>query len=226
MTWKRAIVLGASGGIGGALVDALGAAGTQVIALARPQIDLTDEATLARAASEIGEGGPVDLIFVASGILAPPGGGPEKSLREVDSAAMAEVFAVNATGPLLAAKHFVPLLPRAGRSAFVVLGARVGSISDNRLGGWYAYRAAKAALAMNVKTLSVELARTHPDSVCVALHPGTVETRLSAPFVRSVPGDRLFTPEESAGHLLTVLRDLRPLDSGGHFAWDGTRIEP
>lgn len=226
MTWKRAIVLGASGGIGGALADALGASGTQVLALARPRIDLTDEATLARAASEIGEGGPVDLIFVASGILAPPGGGPEKSLRDVNPAAMAEVFAVNAIGPLLAAKHFVPLLPRAGRSAFIVLGARVGSISDNRLGGWYAYRAAKAALAMIVKTLSVELARTRPDVVCAALHPGTVETRLSAPFVRSVPGERLFTPEESAGRLLTVLRDLGPFDSGGHFAWDGTRIEP
>lgn len=224
MSWQRAVVVGASGGIGGSLCSALAERGTAVVAFSRPQIDLHDEATIARAAGEAGEGGPVDLVFVASGILAPVGRRPEKSLRDIDPAAMIEVMCVNAIGPLLVAKHFVPLMPRKGRSAFVALGARVGSIGDNRLGGWYAYRASKAALAMGIRTLAIEVGRTRPDAVCVALHPGTVATRLSADFRSSVPEGRLFTPDESARHLLDTLDRLGAQDSGSHFAWDGSAI--
>lgn len=224
MSWRRAVVVGASGGIGGSLCSALAERGTELVALSRPEIDLHDEDTIARAASETGEGGPVDLVFVASGILAPAGRGPEKALRDIDAAAMAEVMAVNAIGPLLVAKHFVPLMPRKGRSAFAALGARVGSIGDNRLGGWYGYRASKAALTMGIRTLAIEVARTRPDAICVALHPGTVATRLSAGFRSSVPERGPFAPNESARHLLDTLDRLGPQDSGSHFAWDGCAI--
>jgi NAD(P)-dependent dehydrogenase (short-subunit alcohol dehydrogenase family) len=133
---------------------------------------------------------------------------------------------VNAIGPALVAKHFLPLLARGRSTAFAALSARVGSISDNRLGGWYGYRASKAALNMLIKTLSIELARTRPEAVCVALHPGTVDTRLSGPFQRSVAPDQLFTPEVSGRHLLRVLERLVPSDSGGCFAWNGKAIDP
>lgn len=226
MNWHRAVVVGASGGIGTALVDALRVQGSETVALSRPHVDLTDEDSIARAARAVAEGGPVDLVIVASGVLAAGGSKPEKSLREIDPATFAAVLAVNTIGPTLVAKHFVPLLPRDVPSTFAVLGARVGSISDNRLGGWYSYRASKAALAMAVRTLAIELARTHPEAVFAALHPGTVATDLSTPFVRGVPPEKLFTPEQSAGHLLSVLGQLRPADSGGHFAWNGSRIEP
>ncbi|OGS55210.1 MAG: short-chain dehydrogenase, partial [Erythrobacter sp. RIFCSPHIGHO2_12_FULL_63_10] len=167
MTWRRAVVVGASGGIGRALSEALEKNGTEVVRLSRSaegsgRIDLEDEASIAQAADSVSDGGHVDLVLVASGILAPDEIGPEKSWRGIDPAAMARVFAVNAIGPALVAKHFVPLLPKDRRSVFAVLGARVGSIGDNRLGGWYSYRASKAALAQIVRTLSIELARTHP----------------------------------------------------------------
>ncbi|ANY20621.1 C-factor [Tsuneonella dongtanensis] len=226
MTWQRAVVIGASGGIGGALCAELSARGTANVPLSRPQVDLTDEASIARAAAEAVKGGPVDLVIVASGILAPVGRGPEKALRDLDPAAMAEVLATNATGPLIVAKHFVPLLPRKGRSAFVALGARVGSIGDNRLGGWYSYRASKAALVMGIRTLAIEVARSRPEAICVALHPGTVVTRLSADFHSGVPEGTLLAPEQSAVRLLDTLERLGPDDSGSHIAWDGKAILP
>lgn len=226
MNWRRAVVVGASGGIGIALADALEQRGTEVVRLSRSgrdpeRLDLSEEASIAAAAEYVGEGGPVDLIIVATGILAPDAQGPEKSWRAIDPAAMAQVFAVNAIGPALVAKHFLPLLSRDDRGAFAVLGARVGSIGDNRLGGWYSYRASKAALAQLVRTLSIELARSHLQATCVALHPGTVATRLSERFARET-----VAPEEAAGHLLTVLDMLGPEDSGGHYAWNGERIAP
>lgn len=226
MSWSRAVVIGAAGGIGSALTGLLQERGTATVALGRSELDVTDENSIAGCAQALAGGDPIDLVLIASGILAPPGCAPEKALRDVDPAAAAHVFAVNTIGPLLVAKHFVPLLPRAGRSAFAVLGARVGSIADNRLGGWYSYRASKAALAMIVRTLAVELARSRPEAICAALHPGTVATDLSAPFQRGVAADRLFAPERSAAHLLDVLDRLTTADSGGHFAWDGSRIAP
>lgn len=226
MTWLRAVVVGASGGIGNALSEALEQAGTEVVRMSRSadgahRIDLEDETSIAQAADAAREGGNVDLILVASGILAPDEIGPEKSWRNIDPAAMARVFAVNAIGPALVAKHFLPLLAKDRRGAFAVLGARVGSIGDNRLGGWYSYRASKAALAQLVRTLSIELARTHPLATCVALHPGTVATRLSERFAREA-----MDPGVSAGHLLAALERLGPENTGGHFDWKGERIAP
>lgn len=226
MTWRRAVVVGASGGIGRALSEVLEQNGTEVVRLSRSaesssRIDLEDEASIAQAADSVSENGNVDLVMVASGILAPDQIGPEKSWRSIDPAAMARVFALNAIGPALIAKHFVPLLPKDQRSAFAVLGARVGSIGDNRLGGWYSYRASKAALAQIVRTLSIELARTHPLATCVALHPGTVATRLSERFAREA-----MEPAVSARHLLAVLDGLGPDETGGHFDWKGERIAP
>ena len=146
-------------------------------------------------------------------------------MRELDAGKLARVFAINAAGPALVAKHFLPNLRKGSKTAFAALSARVGSIGDNRLGGWYAYRASKAALNMLLKTLSIEQARQRPDSIIVGLHPGTVNTELSSPFTKRTPAAKLFTPEVSAGHLLNVLDGLTPEDSGGVFAWDGQRVE-
>lgn len=226
MTWARAVVIGASGGIGRALSNELERSGSEVLRLSRSaqdafRVDLEDETSIAQAAGHVREGGNVDLIIVASGILTADDRGPEKSWRAIDPAAMAQIFAVNAIGPALVAKHFIPLLPKDRPSTFAVLGARVGSIGDNRLGGWYSYRASKTALCQIVQTLSIELSRTHPLANCVALHPGTVATRLSERFARSA-----VEPEEAAANLLAVLHGLRAQDSGGHFAWNGDRIAP
>ncbi|MCW1403375.1 SDR family NAD(P)-dependent oxidoreductase [Novosphingobium sp. MW5] len=235
----RACIFGASGGIGAALVAQLAAREdvAEVFALSRRPtagggkvvplaFDLTDEASIASAAARMGEGGGIDLAIVATGILTTPGGkGPEKGWAQVDGAVMAEVFALNTIGPALIAKHVLPLLPRAERSVFAVLSARVGSIGDNRLGGWHSYRASKAALNMLVRNWAIELVRVRPGAIAVALHPGTVDTDLSQPFQRGVPQDRLFTPERSAGHLLDVIDGLTQKDSGGLFARDGSRID-
>ncbi|WP_313536886.1 SDR family NAD(P)-dependent oxidoreductase [Sphingomonas sp.] len=234
---KQAVVFGASGGIGGAIVAQLAAdpsiarvyagsrrPGASTDAKLVPfAFDLTDEASIAAAAATVE--GPVDLVFVATGMLHRAGGpSPEKALRALDGAAMAEMFAVNTIGPALIAKHFAPLLPRDRRSVFAALSARVGSIADNRLGGWHSYRASKAALNMLLVNLAIELRRTHPQAVVAALHPGTVDTGLSAPFQRGVPQEKLFYTDRSAGYLLEVLSNLAPEDSGGLFAWDGARI--
>lgn len=232
MIWKRAVVIGASGGIGAAISEQLRRAGTQVHEFARShgdpasRIDITCESSIAEAAARMGAQGPLDLVFVATGMLHEGDAGPEKSMRDLSMSWLARNFAINAAGPALVAKHFLPLLEREGRPAFAALSARVGSIGDNRLGGWYGYRASKAALNMLIKSLSIELARRNPGAVCVALHPGTVDTPLSMPFQRNVTAQNLFDPGFAAGKLLDVLARLSPADSGGHFAWDGQLIEP
>ena len=178
------------------------------------------------AARRIGGDGPLDLVLVATGILHSDSGiQPEKRLRDIDAAAMAEVMRINAIGPALVAKHFLPLMRREAKSVFAAISARVGSIGDNRLGGWASYRASKAALNMLLRTFAIEHARTHPEGICVALHPGTVDTALSRPFQARVPQGKLFTPGDAAERLLTVLDGLGPGDSGGFYAWDGSRIE-
>lgn len=232
-----AVVIGASGGIGAALVSAL--AGSEayapVFALSRagaycPQgvrsqpIDLSDEATIAAAAAKVGEAGPVGMVIVATGILHQASVSPEKTLQALDPAAMASVFAVNTIGPALVAKHFVPLLAPRGRCVFAALSARVGSIGDNRLGGWYTYRASKSALNQILRTLSIEVARTRPEAIVVGLHPGTVASALSRPFRPDPNAEGVFQPEESAAHLLCVLNGLGADDTGGVFAWDGSKI--
>ena len=233
---RKAAVFGASGGIGAALCRLLAGQGVAVTGFSRTirkpapigieahRFDLEDEASIAAAAGVLKEDMP-DLVIVATGVLRPPGrDGPEKSLGMVDPLALARMMALNAAGPLLVAKHVLPFLPRGRRSVFAALSARVGSISDNRLGGWYSYRASKAALNMMLRSAAIEIARTHPDCVIAGLHPGTVDTRLSAPFQRNVPADTLFSPDRAAAHLLDVIRQLRAKDSGEVFAWNGERI--
>jgi NAD(P)-dependent dehydrogenase (short-subunit alcohol dehydrogenase family) len=230
----RALVFGAGGGVGGALAARLADQGYEMAALARrplldwpgrqARFDLEDEASLAAAAAELKEGAPIRRIIVATGLLHAEGVSPERSNAALDAAQLLRLYAVNAVGPALIAKHFLPLLPRDEPSVFAALSARVGSISDNRLGGWHSYRASKAALNMLIQTMAIELKRTRPQAILVGLHPGTVDTALSKPFQRGVPEGRLFTPDESAERLLTVMDGLGPEDSGGVFAWDGTHI--
>lgn len=225
--FSNAIVIGAGGGIGGALADALDARGGRVTRLGRrsdPPVDFEAPDTLARAAEALAPEGPFDIVIVASGILHGPDFGPEKSWRALDAGNLERVLRINSVGPALVARHFVPLLPRKERFHLAFLSARVGSISDNRLGGWYAYRMSKAALNQIVRTLSIELARTHEKGTVVALHPGTVDTGLSEPFQGNVPEEKLFTPQQSAAHLLSVLDALGPEDSGGHFDWAGEPV--
>lgn len=234
-----AVVVGASGGIGRALVARLIAEGAYapVFALSRSgaetdggaiagRIDVTEEESVRAAAARVSEDGPVGLTLVACGLLHGPGLAPEKALKTLDPGALAELFAVNATGPALVAKHMVPLMPRTGRSVFAALSARVGSIGDNRLGGWYGYRASKAALNQILRTLAIEVARTRPEAIVAGLHPGTVRTALSHPFRPDADSPDTVTPEAAAAHLLTVLAGLTPADSGRVFAWNGQPVPP
>jgi NAD(P)-dependent dehydrogenase (short-subunit alcohol dehydrogenase family) len=187
-------------------------------------IDVTDEGSVAEAADLVAREGPLGLVVVASGILHGRGISPEKSIAALDPVVTNAVLAVNTIGPALVAKHFVPLMPRQGRSVFAALSARVGSIEDNWLGGWYSYRASKAALNQILRTLAIEVARTRPEAIVVGLHPGTVTSSLSAPFRSSESKPAPFTPEESAFHLFHVLETLSPQDTGRVFAWDAQTI--
>ena len=231
-------VIGASGGIGSALCSHLARSEPigMVHALSRRTapapaglirpfaIDLFDEASIEAAAEYVSKDAPLDLVIVASGLLHDDELQPEKLLRELDGDNMLEIFRINTVGPALVAKHFLPRMRRKAKSVFAALSARVGSIGDNRLGGWVSYRASKAALNMTLKTLAIEHARRWPDSVIATLHPGTVDTELSKPFSSRVVPDKLFTPEISAIPLLRVIDRLDAADSGGFFAWDGTPI--
>jgi NAD(P)-dependent dehydrogenase (short-subunit alcohol dehydrogenase family) len=239
MTGMRAVIFGATGGIGDALVAQLAATGSysQIYAGGRslPPVkhpveipfafDLTDEASIARAAQSIGAAGPVDLAIVATGILHDHSAfTPEKSARALDADSLARVFAVNTIGPALISKHILPLMRRDARAVFAALSARVGSITDNRLGGWHSYRASKAALNMLFRNFAIEFAGRNRQGIVVTIHPGTVDTVLSRPFQRGVPQGRLLEPKQSAAHILSVLDSLSPQDSGGLFAWSGERI--
>ena len=225
----KAIVIGASGGIGAALCDALESRGADVTRLSRqsiPPIDLESDESIEQAAAALALHAPFDLIIIAAGILHGAGLAPEKSYRQLDGAALERVLRINTIGPAIVARHFLPLLHADRRAAFAALSARVGSIGDNRLGGWLSYRASKAALNQIIKTLAIELGRTRPHIICVALHPGTVDTPLSAPFQRGLPDGQLLTPQDSANHLLDVIDRLTPTDSGGSFDFRGERIAP
>jgi NAD(P)-dependent dehydrogenase (short-subunit alcohol dehydrogenase family) len=223
-----AIVIGSSGGIGVALVQALGdeAHYAPVLGLSRAarDFDLTDEASIAAAAAKCAKAGPPALIIVATGLLHDDKHRPERSFRELDPAWMARNYAINAIGPALIAKHFLPLLPKGERSVFAILSARVGSISDNQQGGWHSYRASKAALNMLVRNFALELHRTQPNAICVGLHPGTVDTPLSQPFKGNVAPGKLFDRERAALQLLDVVDGLKGADSGKCLAWDGEEI--
>ena len=222
----RALVLGASGALGGALAAQLrdDPRCATVLALGRsstPAVDFNAPATLDEAAHSLATHGPWNLVLVATGMLHGPTGTPEKRLAGLHAEHMAASFAVNTIGPALALAHFAPQLAQGERSVVAVLSAKVGSIGDNRLGGWYSYRASKAALNMVVKTAAIELARTHPQAVVAALHPGTVDSALSAPF----RGTKIWRPARDAAHdLLAVIDGLQPHDSGGFWAYDGQRL--
>jgi NAD(P)-dependent dehydrogenase (short-subunit alcohol dehydrogenase family) len=223
-----AVVCGATGGIGKAFVDHLQASGrfSGVIALSRsssPALDFDRPETVAECADYVKTvGGEVRLIIDATGYLHDETFQPEKSLRQIDADYMAKQFQINAIGPALLMKHFCPLLPRSGKSVFATLSAKVGSIGDNRMGGWYGYRAAKAALNQLVKCTAIEIGRNKRDCVCVALHPGTVDTGLSGPFAKS--GLKVQSPDEATANMLNVIDQLDAQKSGGFFAYDGTEL--
>ncbi len=237
---STAVVIGASGGVGRALCEQLrsDARYTQVLALGRSAgdatgaldiaLDITVEASIEAATALIASavarsGTELRLVLDATGFLHGDGFEPEKSWRQIDAAHMAHAFAVNAIGPALLMKHLLPLLPRSGRAVFASLSAKVGSIGDNRLGGWYSYRASKAALNQLVHTAAIELARRQPQAICVALHPGTVATRLSGPFSKS--GLEVQTPAQCAARLLATIDGLSEADSGGFFNHRGETLQ-
>ncbi|WP_300394807.1 SDR family NAD(P)-dependent oxidoreductase [Henriciella sp.] len=233
-----AVIIGATGGIGRALTLGLKEKGYSgpVHALSRSgggdwpsdvvpgKIDILHEDSIAAAAEAVDA---PDLVIIASGILSDGERlQPEKSWRHQSMAAFEKVFHVNTFGPGLVAKHFLPRMPREGRTVFAALSARVGSISDNGFGGWHAYRASKAALNMLIRNYAIEQARKNESSICVGLHPGTVDTGLSKPFQTNVPDRQLFSPEQSAGYLLDVIDGLTAKDSGRLFDWQGKEIAP
>lgn len=236
----RAVVIGASGGLGQACVQHLIQQGVpEIYAFSRTgqafssssvhnaQLDLCEETSIAAAAALAGQNGPLQLVLISTGLLH---NGvmhqPERKLSELDPAKLATDFAVNTIGPALVAKHFLPLLDRQQRSLFVALSARVGSISDNQLGGWYGYRAAKAALNMLLKNAAIEMGRRNPQAIVLGYHPGTVDTPLSKPFQRRVDPAKLFSPATAAGHLFAVLARAESGDSGKVLAWDGQEVLP
>lgn len=234
----RALVFGASGGIGGAFVSALAAdpscrrvyaasrspsaVGGKVEALT---FDLIEEDSIAAAIEEAASGGPLDIILVATGVLHDEQMRPEKSARAISSAALECAFRINTVGPALIAKHALPKLRKDKKAMFAVLSARVGSISDNRLGGWHSYRASKAALNMLVRNFAIQLARSHPLALCVSLHPGTVDTALSKPFQGGLTATKLKSTTESAAALLSVLDNTDSSRTGSLIAWNGDMLD-
>ncbi|WP_018140517.1 SDR family NAD(P)-dependent oxidoreductase [Thioalkalivibrio sp. ALJ7] len=224
----RAVVIGATGGLGAAFVEHLEQDPNceRVVGLGRqstPPVDLLDEASIEQAAIWLREQAKEwDLILDATGILTIDGNGPEKRLREIDPAIMAQSFAINAIGPALLFKHLAPLLPRNHKGVLATLSARVGSIEDNHLGGWISYRASKAALNQIVRTTALELRFSHRQAVVIALQPGTVATSLSEPYRARAP--EVLTPAYSTGELLKVLDKRDAEDSGRLYDFEGQRL--
>ncbi|MDA7428138.1 SDR family NAD(P)-dependent oxidoreductase [Primorskyibacter aestuariivivens] len=219
---QRALIIGSSGGIGSAVAAALTERGFEVVGLSRSGggLDVTEETSVAHHLGALE--GAFDLILVATGALEVRGAQPEKTIRDLTPAAMADQFALNTIGPAMVLKHAWPLIPRDRRAVVAVLSARVGSIGDNRLGGWYSYRTAKAAVNQIVHSAAIELGRTHKQAICVALHPGTVRT----PFTEKYLGRHPSVPaREAAQNLLSVISDLTSADSGGFFDWAGKEID-
>ena len=217
----NALVIGASGGIGAAMVAEMAARGGNVTALSRSQngLDVTNVASVDRFLGALD--GPFHTVFVATGVLAPKGGAPEKQLAAIDAEHMAQVLAVNTIGVANVLRHLPRLLPKSGRSVTGVLTARVGSIGDNRIGGWHSYRASKAAANMLVHGAAIELRRTHKEAVIAALHPGTVAT----PFTEGYnPAHGKTTPAETAAKLCDVMERLVVGQSGGFFDYAGEEV--
>ena len=222
-----AVVIGASGAIGCAFADAVERSGAfaRTVRLSRhsdPALDLTDEVSIERAAEAVRNGPPIRLVLVATGFLHGDGVMPEKALRHLTPEGLERNFRLNAIGPAIVLKHFCPLLPREGRTVLAMVTAKVGSIADNELGGWYSYRASKAAQNQLLRTASIEVRRTRPEAVLVALHPGTVASDLSEPFAKS--GLTVRPPAESAEAMLSVIDGLGPDDTGTFRGYDGAAI--
>jgi len=237
---ENVAVVGASGAIGHALVCCLSQLHPQSCIHAFSQqnvtfaskavhqhlVDYQDELSIQDAANIATQDMPLDLVLVTNGVLHADDLMPEKSLRDLTADKFRYVFEANTIVPALMAKHFLPKLRRDRRAVFAALSARVGSISDNRMGGWYAYRASKAALNMLIKTAAIEVTRRNKSAVVIGLHPGTVDSTLSKPFQNNVAEDKLFSPEYSADRLLTVVSSVTAEDSGKCFAWDGRVVPP
>ena len=234
----RVVIIGAGGAIGAALVQSYLqlAPPAQVLACSRQPLplssaaadwmalDLLDERSIAAAAAHAAAPGPVDRILICSGLLHDAERRPEKSLRELDAAWLQRNLAINSIGPALVLKHFLPVLRRDERAVCAALSARVGSIGDNRLGGWYSYRASKAALNMLIATAAIELKRTHPKALLIGLHPGTVDSPLSAPYQTNLREGQLQTPLQAAAQLLQVVESADAGLSGRCLAWDGSVV--
>lgn len=218
---KKVLVLGASGGIGSAVAQACRTGGDTVIGLSRSVdgFDITDEQSVAQHLS--GLDGPFDLVFVATGALEIEGSAPEKTIKGITSRAMLDQFALNAVGPALALSHAGTLLPRDRPSVFAVLSARVGSIADNRIGGWVSYRSAKAAVNQVVRTASIELGRTHKHAACIALHPGTVQTAFTEKYLGRHPS---VPASDAAQNLLRVIGNVSAEQTGRFFDWAGKEV--
>ncbi len=218
---KTALIIGASGGIGAAMVQALEAEGVTVTCLSRRDhgFDVTSESSVARHMGHLV--GPFDLIFVATGALEIEGAMPEKTIRALNPDAMMEQFRLNTVGPALVLKHAIGLLNRNAPAVIAVLSARVGSIGDNRLGGWISYRSAKAAVNQVVHTAAIEFSRTHPQLACVALHPGTVQTGFTEKYQARHP---TVSPNQAAQNLLAVIRSLSAQDTGKFYDWAGKEV--
>lgn len=189
-------------------------------------INYNDEVSIEQAASQASKEAPLDIVIVATGILFDGNITPEKSLRELSAKKFLRLFEVNTILPALIAKHFLPKLNKQDRSIFAAISARVGSVSDNKLGGWYSYRASKSGLNMIIKNAAIEINRQNKNAIIVGLHPGTVDSNLSKPFQGNVPDGKLFTPDYSVKRLLDVLGNLTPESSGRCFSWDGKEVQP
>tara|TARA_B100000579_G_scaffold426780_1_gene434468 strand:- start:292 stop:1011 length:720 start_codon:yes stop_codon:yes gene_type:complete len=189
-------------------------------------INYQDETSINESSIIASKEYPLDMVIVTTGILHEGELMPEKSLRDLSEKKIQRIFEVNTVVPLLIAKHFLPKMNRETKSIFAALSARVGSISDNKLGGWYSYRSSKAALNMVIKNLAIEISRSNKKAIIVGLHPGTVDSNLSKPFQGNVPNGKLFTPEYSTQKLLEVLSSLTSKQSGKCFAWDGKEVLP
>jgi len=236
---KNIVIVGATGAIGKAFLEHYlkDESVENVFAFSRKKIrfenrkiksfelDIENQTSIEGAAQNIKDY-PIDTIIVATGILHSENFGPEKSIREINYSTMAKVLAVNTIGPALIGRYFIPLLRKDAKSVLAFLSARVGSISDNKLGGWYSYRASKTALNQIIKNFSIELKRTNPKAVVLGLQPGTVDSNLSEPFKKNVPKGKLFSPEQSREFLSDVIEKASIEDSGNLIAYDGEVISP
>ncbi len=238
--FRSVVIVGSNGGIGAALIKQLSSQMPEatIHALARKAItsslpnvidycvDFEQEHAIEQVRDRVTQHDAIDCMIIATGLLHSAKVKPEKTLKQLDYLQLQAVFEANTFLPAMLAKYFIPYLSKANRSVFSILSARVGSISDNRLGGWYAYRASKAALNMIIKTTSIETARTNKKAIIVGLHPGTVETPLSQPFLGRVDDAKCFSPDLAAKQLLQVINQLKRSDTGAVFDWKGEQIKP